>query len=94
MPARSSSPARSENEFDISNALFADDVSESAHDSAVEHNKAGRKLDNGTIPDIMAESSDMDDEAAIAQQQAQGDHAKGILCSNAHSAQDSPSYTQ
>ena len=69
MPARSSSPARSENEFDISSALFADDVSEPARDSIVEPNKATTLLDNGFIPDIMAESSDLDDEAAIAQQQ-------------------------
>ena len=69
MPARSSSPARSENEFDISSALFADDVSEPARDSRVEPNKATTLLDNGFIPDIMAESSDLDDEAAIAQQQ-------------------------
>jgi ATP-dependent RNA helicase DDX54/DBP10 len=70
MPARSSSPARSENEFDISNALFADNASEPARDSIVEPNKAVRLLDNGFIPDIMAESSDLDDEAAIAQQQS------------------------
>jgi ATP-dependent RNA helicase DDX54/DBP10 len=69
MPARSSSPTRSENEFDISNALFPDDISEPAHDSIVEPNKVARLLDNGFIPDIMAESSDLDDEAAIAQQQ-------------------------
>src|ERR1700730_4293771 len=69
MPARSSSPARSENEFDISSALFADDVSEPARDSIVEPNKATTLSDNGFIPDIMAESSDLDDEAAIAQQQ-------------------------
>jgi ATP-dependent RNA helicase DDX54/DBP10 len=70
MPARLSSPARSENEYDISNALFANDVSESAHGSVAEHNKVTGPFDNGVIPDIMAESSDMDDEAAIAQQQA------------------------
>jgi ATP-dependent RNA helicase DDX54/DBP10 len=69
MPARSSSPARSENEFDISSALFADDVSEPARDSIVEPNKTTTLSDNGFIPDIMAESSDLDDEAAIAQQQ-------------------------
>ena len=40
-----------------------------AHDSIVEPNKVARLLDNGFIPDIMAESSDLDDEAAIAQQQ-------------------------
>jgi ATP-dependent RNA helicase DDX54/DBP10 len=70
MPARSSSPARSENEFDISNALFANDLPEPARDSIVEPNKAVRLLDNGFIPDIMAESSDSDDEAAIARQQS------------------------
>ena len=69
MPARLSSPARSENEFDISNELFGDDASEPAHDSVVEHDRFARYLDNGVIPDIMAEFSDMDDEAAIAQQQ-------------------------
>ena len=66
MPARLSSPARSENELDISNALFAHDASDPVLDSTVKQNKAGGELD---IPDIMAGSSDMDDEAAIAQQQ-------------------------
>jgi ATP-dependent RNA helicase DDX54/DBP10 len=70
MPARSFSPARSENEVDISNALFANDVSEPALDSIVGGNNVTRLLDNGFIPDIMAESSDLDDEAAIAQHQA------------------------
>ena len=70
MPARSSSPARSENEFDISNALFADNLSGPVHDSAAERDPARRGADNGIIPDILAESSDMDDEAIIAQQQS------------------------
>jgi ATP-dependent RNA helicase DDX54/DBP10 len=70
MPARLSSPARSENEFDISNALFTDDVSDPAHHSAAKHDKAARQSNSGFIPDFMADSSDTDDEGAIAQQQA------------------------
>lgn len=65
MGRRSGSPARSENEFDISTALFGEDAtSDVGH---LDHEDGG--LQNGDL-DVMAEESDVDDEAIIAAQQA------------------------
>ncbi|EXJ65949.1 ATP-dependent RNA helicase dbp10 [Cladophialophora psammophila CBS 110553] len=65
MPPRLGSPARSENEFDISSALFGEDT-EINHDSPDKHNGGLR----GDDVDIMAEESEVDEEAIIAAQQA------------------------
>lgn len=65
MRPRSGSPARSENEFDIGNALFGDDT---------EINEESPDKENGALQgndlDFMAEDSGLDDEAIIAAQQA------------------------
>ncbi len=58
------SPARSENEFDISKALFAN-----GHDSDGGEPSKGDNVDPDAT-DIMADTSDNDDEAIIAEHQA------------------------
>ncbi|OQU99998.1 hypothetical protein CLAIMM_05559 [Cladophialophora immunda] len=65
MPHRAGSPARSENEFDIGSALFGHD-SEVTHDTPHEQNGALQWNDL----DVMADDSEVDEEAIIAAQQA------------------------
>ncbi|KIY04247.1 uncharacterized protein Z520_00941 [Fonsecaea multimorphosa CBS 102226] len=64
MPPRSGSPAHSENEFDIGSALFGDDF----------ETKQSADVRNGGLHrndlDVMAEDSEVDEEAIIAAQQA------------------------
>jgi ATP-dependent RNA helicase DDX54/DBP10 len=70
MPHRDASPAASENEFDITNSLFKDDVSEGDDDFAVPTSKDLGNLDAGGILDLALESDGDGDEAFIAAQQA------------------------
>ncbi|EXJ78469.1 ATP-dependent RNA helicase dbp10 [Capronia coronata CBS 617.96] len=65
MGRRAGSPARSENEFDIGNALIGDDAD---FDISYTDGQDGG-LRNGDL-DVMAEDSGVDDEAIIAAQQA------------------------
>lgn len=62
MPHRAASPAVSENEFDITNSLFKDDVENTTVDLGI--------LDAGGILDLGQLSDDDGDEAFIAGQQA------------------------
>lgn len=69
MPHRASSPAVSENEFDITKSLFQDDVDGDGEDFAPSSgNDAG--WDAGGILDLGVESDGDGDEAFIAAQQA------------------------
>jgi ATP-dependent RNA helicase DDX54/DBP10 len=70
MPHRAASPAASENEFDITNSLFKDDVDEEDDDFAVPTSKDLENLDAGGILDLALESDGDGDEAFIAAQQA------------------------
>ncbi len=68
MRNRLSSPARSENEFDISNVLFAVPDADAAQQGAADQD-AHLKLQNGGLGvDIAVDGSDFDDETIIAQQ--------------------------
>lgn len=65
MSPRAGSPARSENEFDIGNALFGDDGGSDPQRSDIEN----EGLQENDL-DVMADDSGIDDEAIIAAQQA------------------------
>lgn len=69
MPHRASSPAVSENEFDITKSLFQDNEG-SDDDFALPSNKDLGTLDAGGILDLALESDGDGDEAFIAAQQA------------------------
>jgi len=80
MPHRAASPAVSENEFDITNSLFKDDIA--AYDNEFIAKLAnGGALDAGDILDLGLESNGDDDDAFIAAQQAssnrKGSNLKG-----------------
>jgi len=68
MPHRASSPAASENEFDITKSLFQDDVDGDDEDFTVSSSKDLGVLDAGGILDL--ESDGEGDEAFIAAKQA------------------------
>jgi ATP-dependent RNA helicase DDX54/DBP10 len=70
MPHRASSPAVSENEFDITRSLFKDDVDDDDEDFALPSGKDVGTLDAGGILDLGVESDGDGDEAFIAAQQA------------------------
>jgi ATP-dependent RNA helicase DDX54/DBP10 len=70
MPHRASSPAVSENEFDITKSLFKDDVDGDDEDFTLSSNKNVETLDAGGILDLGLESDGDGDEAFIAAQQA------------------------
>ncbi|KAE8147269.1 ATP-dependent RNA helicase dbp10 [Aspergillus avenaceus] len=82
MPRRAASPAASENEFDITNALFQND-SDSGEDVPVKEVKRPRKAAQPQELDFLggADDDDEDDEAFIAEQQAsanrKGSNLKG-----------------
>ncbi|KAF7593089.1 ATP-dependent RNA helicase dbp10 [Aspergillus hancockii] len=82
MPRREASPAASENEFDITNALFQND-SESDNDTSLKSAKRQRKAAPAQDLDFLggADDNDEDDEAFIAEQQAsanrKGSNLKG-----------------
>ncbi|KAF4637723.1 hypothetical protein G7Y89_g343 [Cudoniella acicularis] len=70
MPHRASSPAASENEFDITKSLFNDDSDSDNEDFATsKSNKDVGTLDAGGILDLGLESDGEGDEAFIAAQQ-------------------------
>lgn len=68
MPHRASSPALSENEFDITKSLFQDDGDDD--DFALPSKNDGGALDAGGILDLGLESDGDDDAAFISAQQA------------------------
>ena len=70
MPHRASSPALSENEFDITKSLFQDDVDGGCEDFALPNEQDVGTLDAGGILDLGVESDGDGDEAFIAAQQA------------------------
>lgn len=70
MPHRAASPAISENEFDITKALFKDDITAEDDDFAITSNKDLGTLDAGGILDLGLESDGDGDEAFIKAQQA------------------------
>jgi hypothetical protein len=70
MPHRASSPAASENEFDITNSLFKDDVDAGDNGFRFPTSKDLGKLDAGGILDLANESDGDGDDAFIAAQQA------------------------
>lgn len=70
MPHRASSPAVSENEFDITRSLFKNDVDADDEDFALTTTKDVGTLDAGGILDLGLESDGDGDEAFIAAQQA------------------------
>jgi hypothetical protein len=70
MPHRAGSPAVSENEFDIANSLFKDDVDAEDDDFGFPTSKDLGNLDAGGILDLGVESDGDGDEEFIAAQQA------------------------
>jgi hypothetical protein len=70
MPHRAASPAASENEFDITNSLFKDDVDAEDDDFGFPTSKDLGNLDAGGILDLANESDGDGDEAFIAAKQA------------------------
>jgi ATP-dependent RNA helicase DDX54/DBP10 len=70
MPHRAGSPAVSENEFDITNSLFKNDVDAEDDDFGFPTNKDLGNLDTGGILDLGVESDGEGDEEFIAAQQA------------------------
>ena len=70
MPHRATSPAVSENEFDITNVLFKDDVDAEDDDFGFPTSKDLGNLDAGGILDLALESDGDGDEEFIAAQQA------------------------
>lgn len=70
MPHRASSPAVSENEFDITRSLFKDDVEGDDDDFAFPATKAVGTLDAGGILDLEVGSDGDGDAEFIAAQQA------------------------
>jgi hypothetical protein len=70
MPHRAGSPAVSENEFDITNSLFKDDVDAEDDDFGFPTSKDLGNLDAGGILDLGVESDGDGDEEFIAAQQA------------------------
>jgi hypothetical protein len=69
MPHRASSPAVSENEFDITKSLFKDDEGDDGDNFGVSSGNVG-DLDTGGIFDLALESDGEGDEAFIAATQA------------------------
>jgi len=69
MPHRASSPAVSENDFDITKSLFQEDEADNEY-FALQSNKHLGTLDAGGILDLALESDGDGDEAFIAAQQA------------------------
>lgn len=70
MPHRAASPATSENEFDITNSLFKDDVDGGDNDFGFPTSKDLGNLDASGILDLANESDGDGDDAFIAAQQA------------------------
>lgn len=70
MPHRASSPAVSENEFDITKSLFKDDDGDDGDSFGLPSAKQVGDLDAGGILDLALESDGDGDEAFIAAQQA------------------------
>lgn len=70
MPHRASSPAVSDNEFDITKSLFKDDVEGDDDDFAFPTTKDVGTLDAGGILDLGVESDGDGDAEFIAAQQA------------------------
>lgn len=70
MPHRASSPAVSENEFDITKSLFKDDEGGEGDTFGVSSGKQVGDLDAGGIFDLALESDGEGDEAFIAATQA------------------------
>jgi len=70
MPHRAASPAASENEFDITNSLFKDNIDGEDDDFGLPTSKDLGSLDATGILDLGLESDGDGDEAFIAAQQA------------------------
>ena len=83
MPRRAISPAVSENEFDISNALFADNADSDLEDGGAHHHpdRKAQMLDTGRILDLEAEDqfeADGDADFIAAQQAASNRKASNV----------------